>query len=409
MNGDTQQIVANIFQLSTGQTSVLNFLLSILRDFDSTGSKFTTINEVSGVVIIDEIDAHLHSDFQCTVLPEFLKLFPKVQFIVTTHSPLFLLGMKNHFGADGFDTISLPSAKRIDLEEFEEFQAVYEVYSGSRLFRQKIEAKLQAAQLPAVFVEGDFDIRYLRRAAELLSCESILERVELLDASGWGNLDKVWRSCEGPIGNAVPRDILLIYDCDVAKCDQDNGRAKKRVVPTVQGNPIQKGIENLIPASTIQMLRTTVPHFFDVTPAITKTIRGKETSIPEVCEVNRSEKANLCNWLCTNGTAADFAGFRVVLDLIDKTFPLSESVAKATAQANEVTIITPAFQGVEHNRSIAFGLGDEELNGQLLSTSANTMDGETAQLHATDNANLETQLVDQQVTNPCTEAPDRPF
>ncbi len=50
-------------------------------------------DEISGVVIIDEIDAHLHPKYQYE-LPKLLsEAFPKVQFIVSTHSPIPLLGL----------------------------------------------------------------------------------------------------------------------------------------------------------------------------------------------------------------------------------------------------------------------------------------------------------------------------
>lgn len=42
--------------------------------------------EPSGIVLIDEIDLHLHPGLEKTVLPGFKKVFPKIQFIVTTHS-----------------------------------------------------------------------------------------------------------------------------------------------------------------------------------------------------------------------------------------------------------------------------------------------------------------------------------
>ena len=41
-----------------------------------------------GVVLIDEIDAHLHPNWQRRIGQWFCRLFPKIQFIVTTHSPL---------------------------------------------------------------------------------------------------------------------------------------------------------------------------------------------------------------------------------------------------------------------------------------------------------------------------------
>jgi hypothetical protein len=40
------------------------------------------------LVLIDEVDAHLHPSWQQTIGPWFLKRFPRVQFLVTTHSPL---------------------------------------------------------------------------------------------------------------------------------------------------------------------------------------------------------------------------------------------------------------------------------------------------------------------------------
>jgi predicted ATP-binding protein involved in virulence len=48
--------------------------------------------ELAGIVLIDEIDIHLHPKWQKRV-PEILhENFPKVQFIVSTHSPIPLLG-----------------------------------------------------------------------------------------------------------------------------------------------------------------------------------------------------------------------------------------------------------------------------------------------------------------------------
>ena len=48
-------------------------------------------NELTGVVLIDEIDSHLHVSLQRLILPFFTESFPKIQFIVTTHSPFVLM------------------------------------------------------------------------------------------------------------------------------------------------------------------------------------------------------------------------------------------------------------------------------------------------------------------------------
>jgi len=50
--------------------------------------------ETSGIILIDEIDMHLHPKWQQTVLTDMIKAFPKMQFIVTTHSPLVLTTVK---------------------------------------------------------------------------------------------------------------------------------------------------------------------------------------------------------------------------------------------------------------------------------------------------------------------------
>ena len=49
------------------------------------------IDEAEGTVLIDEIDAHLHPSWQATILGALRSIFPKLQFIVTTHSPNVLM------------------------------------------------------------------------------------------------------------------------------------------------------------------------------------------------------------------------------------------------------------------------------------------------------------------------------
>ena len=46
--------------------------------------------EGEGIILIDEIDLHLHPQWQRRVLPALTQTFPNCQFIVTTHSPQVL-------------------------------------------------------------------------------------------------------------------------------------------------------------------------------------------------------------------------------------------------------------------------------------------------------------------------------
>src|SRR5690606_12707826 len=49
--------------------------------------------EMEGIVLVDELGAHLHPRWQLTLIQALKSLFPELQFIVTTHSPLLLGGL----------------------------------------------------------------------------------------------------------------------------------------------------------------------------------------------------------------------------------------------------------------------------------------------------------------------------
>ena len=52
------------------------------------------VKETEGVVLIDEIDMHLHPKWQKTIIDDFKRTFPKIQFIVTTHSPFIVQSLR---------------------------------------------------------------------------------------------------------------------------------------------------------------------------------------------------------------------------------------------------------------------------------------------------------------------------
>jgi len=97
-------------------------MFSIIIRYADMGdiNKSIHISEITGIVIIDEIELHLHSILQKEVLPKLIKKFPKVQFIITSHSPLFLLGMEEIFGKEGFEIFNLPNGEKIGTESFSE-------------------------------------------------------------------------------------------------------------------------------------------------------------------------------------------------------------------------------------------------------------------------------------------------
>jgi predicted ATP-binding protein involved in virulence len=81
--------------LSDGQRNLLSMALDIAYRCavlnPHLGEKASQITP--GVVLIDEIDLHLHPNWQHEVVGNLRKAFPKVQFFITTHSPIILQGL----------------------------------------------------------------------------------------------------------------------------------------------------------------------------------------------------------------------------------------------------------------------------------------------------------------------------
>ena len=316
--------IAPVFQLSTGETSLLDMFLSILRDFDLTGTQFSRVEEVRGVVVVDEIDLHLHAIHQYEILPGLMRMFPNVQFVVTTHSPLFVLGMNDVFGEQGFALYRLPSGNQISPEEFSEFGNAYQVFRKTIRFSDDIRTAVERAQKPVVFMEGATDIKYVRVAADRLGRNQLLEKIDLQDGGGAGNLKNIWSNLRRFFNSRpVPQRVLLLFDCE-SRMDAAEGIVFKKTIPMQGDHPIQKGIENLFAKRTLDVVQRQKLAFIDVDDEHTRTVRGETTTVPETCTVNKDEKTNLCDWLCKNGTDDDFQHFRVIFDLIEEVAVVNE-------------------------------------------------------------------------------------
>ena len=257
-----------------------------------------------------------------------MKMFPKVQFIVTTHSPLFVLGMQRAFGEDGFAFYRLPQGVQISPEEFSEFGEAYEAFTGTRRFSNDVRAAIEGAQKPIVFVEGKTGVDYVRRAAELLGRSQLIDRIDLRDGGGLPDLRKLWKSCTVIPPDVMAHNVIFLPDCDSDRPDGENGKCLWRTIPSRNGTPIRKGIENLFLRGTLQKAREHKPAFVDVVGEHCETMRGECLTMPEVWTVNDDEKTNLCRWLCETGTAEDFEGFRVIFDLLEGVLKPSQDGAE---------------------------------------------------------------------------------
>lgn len=79
--------------LSHGYQSSIAWIADLVGHIVLEANDPVAPSEMEGLVLIDEIDLYLHPTWQVTLIPALRKTFPKLQFIVSTHSPLVLAGL----------------------------------------------------------------------------------------------------------------------------------------------------------------------------------------------------------------------------------------------------------------------------------------------------------------------------
>lgn len=79
-------------KLPSGTRNFAALILDMLLRFSEKQDEVTDLADFVGIVLIDEIDLHLHPKLQKEIVIQLSDTFPNIQFIVTTHSPIPMLG-----------------------------------------------------------------------------------------------------------------------------------------------------------------------------------------------------------------------------------------------------------------------------------------------------------------------------
>ena len=80
--------------LSSGYQAVLDIILDIIMRMQNQTQRSFDFN-LPGIVLIDEIETHLHLELQKNIMPFLTTIFPNIQFIVTSQSPFILNSIRN--------------------------------------------------------------------------------------------------------------------------------------------------------------------------------------------------------------------------------------------------------------------------------------------------------------------------
>lgn len=142
-------------QKSDGEKSIITLVADITYNLIISKIKpQSDIFESGGLVIIDEIDAHLHPTWQRKVVPMLTNMFPNIQFIITTHSPqvvasvnsenLFVLSNggihKVHHRTKGIDTNTILKMVLDTGERPEEYIHLIEKLDAAMEKRESVES-----------------------------------------------------------------------------------------------------------------------------------------------------------------------------------------------------------------------------------------------------------------------------
>lgn len=217
-----QAVYPTIFNLSSGESSLFCLFGELLRQADNNKNN-VLLNEVTGIVLIDEVDKHLHIKLQKEVLPILFNMFPKVQFIVSSHSPFLSMGL----AADAADRSRIIDLDTLGISRDPTSNDLYvEVYnmmlgeSGKfKTMFQALEQKIRENSIPLVITEGKTDVQHIRRAISKLNikdCE--FEFYEIGD--NWG--DSKLKSLLEQLSKVMQqRRIIGIFDRDVSSVVSD--------------------------------------------------------------------------------------------------------------------------------------------------------------------------------------------
>lgn len=176
VNKNDQELV--IDQLSDGEKCLLAMVGDIARRLGIANPYLDDPLQGEGIVLIDEIELHLHPQWQQKILTQLTKTFPNIQFIVTTHSPIVLSYVKpeNIYllqkSNDGVIAIHPQASYGRDIVEIVE--DIMGIPSRNPEIRQQIE------QLFQLIEQGDLEAAKKRKAeiSQLIKGENDPDLVE---------------------------------------------------------------------------------------------------------------------------------------------------------------------------------------------------------------------------------------
>ena len=187
INKDNKQF--DIRQLSDGERSFIALICDLGRRLSLANPELQNPLEGAGVVLIDEIELHLHPKWQLEIAEKLRTIFPNIQFIVTTHSPFILQTAREGeaLTLDG-DLVVDPSGKSLeevaryvmDVEDTEYSPRVKRMRETARLYLQLVEESKTATEQRRREIQNQI-IRLLEPFSDNPAYSALLESKGLIE------------------------------------------------------------------------------------------------------------------------------------------------------------------------------------------------------------------------------------
>ncbi len=156
-------------ELSSGFQAVLSIIANIIEWIEGSNPEGQrNVKTALGTVLIDELDLHLHPEWQFSLRNGLKKMFPKLQFIVTTHSPHILAS------AEPGEVIVIPISQEDNIYTLEPTESSYSGWSTDQILAdvmgvESLENKLYGQLIREAFEFADqLDIEKLSAAISKL-------------------------------------------------------------------------------------------------------------------------------------------------------------------------------------------------------------------------------------------------
>lgn len=212
-NKTTIQIYPTIFNMSSWELSLLCLFWEILKQADNNKTNIT-LDNICWIVLIDEVDKHLHIKLQKEILPKLLKLFKNVQFILSSHSPFLNMWLAEDEELKNKTKIK-DISNWIDISPYddEQYEDVYKMMINENdRFKEnfeKLKNEIQSSTKPLIITEWPTDIKHIKKAKEKLNINDIDFDYFYIE---WDN--KLKLHIQNLAKYNQPRKIIAIFDRD---------------------------------------------------------------------------------------------------------------------------------------------------------------------------------------------------